>query len=234
VLSGDEILCFPEFRIGHLHPIKKESQMASQPGVIQPNGAKNTVDKPKKVVTIEVRLRDLSQLFNSMDPSPFLEKELDPDAEEWIVSSAEEESEDASPRLVIHLEQPGPVSAYEEETVTNAVHVFFAHKAQLSDRRLRQLFRRGRKSLWIGLAAVAVGVTIGDLAARMLPENPAVQFVRESLIIGIWVALWRPIEIILYDWWPIRDQRKIYERLAQMDVDIRYGGQRHEQSLKSA
>jgi hypothetical protein len=39
---------------------------------------------------IEVRVAELSQLFNSMDPSPFHDKDLDDDAEEFIVSWAKE------------------------------------------------------------------------------------------------------------------------------------------------
>ena len=44
---------------------------------------------------IEVRLRDLGQLFNTMDPSPFHEKDLDHDAEEFIESWAREFPADA-------------------------------------------------------------------------------------------------------------------------------------------
>ena len=39
---------------------------------------------------IELNLRDISQLFNTMDPSPFNERDLDHDAEEFIVSWARE------------------------------------------------------------------------------------------------------------------------------------------------
>src|SRR5258707_10948990 len=39
---------------------------------------------------IEIYLENLEQFFNSMDPSPFHEKDLDDDAEEFIVSWAEE------------------------------------------------------------------------------------------------------------------------------------------------
>jgi hypothetical protein len=47
---------------------------------------------PKGLTThrIEIHLNELSQLFNSMDPSPFHEKDLDDDAEEFIVSWAQE------------------------------------------------------------------------------------------------------------------------------------------------
>jgi len=37
---------------------------------------------------IVVRLNAVGQLFNTMDPSPFHERDLDHDAEEFIVSSA--------------------------------------------------------------------------------------------------------------------------------------------------
>ena len=39
---------------------------------------------------IEISLSRLSQLFNSFDPSPFHERDLDPDAKEYTVGSAEE------------------------------------------------------------------------------------------------------------------------------------------------
>ena len=35
---------------------------------------------------IELRLRRIEQLFDSFDPAPFHEKDLDRDAEEFIVS----------------------------------------------------------------------------------------------------------------------------------------------------
>jgi hypothetical protein len=40
------------------------------------------------------------------------------------------------------------------------------------------------------------------------------------LVIGGWVAMWRPLEIFLYDWWPIRDERQLYERLSVMPVRV--------------
>ncbi|MBM3963286.1 MAG: hypothetical protein FJ306_15525 [Planctomycetes bacterium] len=44
---------------------------------------------------IALRLRELAQLFDSFDPAPFHEKDLDRDAEEFIVSWAREFPADA-------------------------------------------------------------------------------------------------------------------------------------------
>ena len=37
---------------------------------------------------IELRLRELRALFNSLDPAPFLDKDLDDEAERYIVGAA--------------------------------------------------------------------------------------------------------------------------------------------------
>jgi hypothetical protein len=45
---------------------------------------------------------------------------------------------------------------------------------------------------------------------------------RECLIIAGWVAMWRPMEVFLYDWWPIRAEARFQDRLAAMPVRIQY------------
>ena len=51
----------------------------------------------------------------------------------------------------------------------------------------------------------------GELFAELLSE---------SLMIGGWVAMWRPMEIFLYRWWPIVRHRRTYMRLAEMAVTV--------------
>jgi hypothetical protein len=48
------------------------------------------------------------------------------------------------------------------------------------------------------------------------------EVLRESLLIGGWVAMWRPLEVFLYDWWPIRAEARLYDRLAAMPVRLTY------------
>jgi len=44
---------------------------------------------------------------------------------------------------------------------------------------------------------------------------------RESLAIAGWVAMWRPMEIYLYDWWPLRRRERILKKLSQIPVELR-------------
>jgi hypothetical protein len=44
--------------------------------------------------------------------------------------------------------------------------------------------------------------------------------VRESLTIAGWVAMWRPMQIYLYDWWPLLRRSRTYAKLSQMPVEL--------------
>jgi hypothetical protein len=50
---------------------------------------------PPNCVMIQVHLTELKQLFNSIDPSPFRNKDLDPKAEEFIVAWAKDSPRNA-------------------------------------------------------------------------------------------------------------------------------------------
>ena len=44
--------------------------------------------------------------------------------------------------------------------------------------------------------------------------------VKELFIILGWVALWRPAELLLYEWFPIRKKTRLFERLAESDISF--------------
>jgi hypothetical protein len=154
-----------------------------------------------------------------MDPSPFLDKDLDPDAEEFIVSWANELGTESPLALLVHLDQPA-VGTEEGRVLRESVHAFFRHRSELTQKRLRQLFRRGRTSLAIGVLCLAGSILLGDWIAHFSPDSRLGEILRESLLIGGWVSMWRPMEIFLYDWWPIRNERRVYDRLTQSAVRI--------------
>src|SRR5687767_7579139 len=115
---------------------------------MQQDTPSHALDSSKRDV-IEVRLRDVRQLFDAMDPSPFREKDLDPKAEEFIVDSLKELSPRAPHGVIIHVDQPTGLPD-EDRMIGDAVRDHFARKASLSLRDLRRLRRRGLLSLAIG------------------------------------------------------------------------------------
>jgi hypothetical protein len=174
---------------------------------------------PTGCQVIEVHVGELNQLFNAMDPAPFRERDLDPNAEAFIVDWARELHHDRPFALVVHLDrQAGTEDA--AAILKDAVREFFKQRALSTRRKLRQLIKVGRRSLVIGLLVVATSVLAGDLLATALRESRFGAVLRESLLIGGWVAMWRPLEIFLYDWWPIRAEARLFDRLSAMPVRI--------------
>ena len=97
-----------------------------------------------------------------MDPSPFQERDLDDDAEEFIVSWAQEFPRRDQVSLVIHVNQI-PVQPDAQHLVETAVHHYFAYRAKLKRLELRHLLNQGRTSLIIGLAFLAACMLASQL-----------------------------------------------------------------------
>lgn len=169
---------------------------------------------------IEISLRDISQLFNSMDPSPFHEKDLDHDAEEFIESWVSEYHRDEPVSLLIHLQQL-PEAQNAKQTIERAIHHYFAYKAQLNGLEFKRLMKRGRLSLVIGLVFLGICLATGKFVDEM-GRSTLSAFMKEGLMIAGWVAMWRPMEIYLYEWWPLRRRGKIFEKMSRMQVEVRH------------
>ena len=168
---------------------------------------------------IEIRVAELRQLFNAIDPSPFRERDLDPRVEQFIVEWSADFPNHAPLALVVHLERTA-VAADEVRILREAVSEYFGQRAIATRRNLRDLFRRGRISLAIALAFLTTSIVIGDAIAAYFRESRLAEVTREGFLIGGWVAMWRPIEVFLYDWWPIRAEARLFDRLSKMPVRI--------------
>lgn len=172
---------------------------------------------------IKIRVAELRQLFNAIDPSPFRERDLDPRAEEFIVEWASDLPRDAPLALLVLLERDAG-QADEAALLGEAIHQYFKERVASSQRKLRELFRRGRISLVIALAFLSASIAAGDTLARYFHDSRFAEVFREGFVIGGWVAMWRPLEVFLYDWWPIRAEVRLFERLSRMPVRIEYQG----------
>jgi hypothetical protein len=177
------------------------------------------LDDVRPGTTLRLRLSDLRQLFNSMDPAPFRERDLDVTAAAYIVDWARETP--AGPRLSLEVVVDGRETTADETRVLQAaVGDFFRRRAAAKRREVRQLFRIGRISLVIGLLFVAAAAAAAESLSSLIPVERYAKLAHESLIIGGWVALWRPMEIFLYDWWPMVKDARLYDRLGRLGVSV--------------
>jgi len=153
-----------------------------------------------------------------MDPSPFQERDLDDDAEEFIVGWAQEFPRHDPVSLVIHVNQT-PAQPDAQHVVETAVRHYFSYRTNLKRLELRHLLKEGRTSLFIGLTFLAACMLTSQLLRRQ--EETLLIVLREGLIIAGWVAMWRPMEIFLYEWWPLLRRDRLYQKLSRMHVEVR-------------
>jgi hypothetical protein len=186
------------------------------PGV---EGAKSG-QEPPIAGAIEIRISEIAQLFHSLDPFPFRERDLDVAAEEFIVSWARELPTDQPIRIVVHLPKRQALTS-EAQELGPAITRYFNQRAQAIALDLRELFRIGRRALVIGLTVLTFSVVVSQTVAMGLELRPIAGVIQESLLIFGWVANWRPLEIFLYEWWPIVRRRNLYRRLARAEVELR-------------
>lgn len=169
---------------------------------------------------IEVRINKVEQLFNSFDPSPFEERDLDKDAEEHITGWARELPQNTKINIVIYLPALEAQKAVERE-LGLALTNYFRVRAEWLYRDIRELFRVGWRYFFIGLFVLIVCLGASHLIPRIIGQGAMSTIITESLIILGWVANWKPLETFLYDWLPLRRKAKLYLRLSKAHVEIR-------------
>jgi hypothetical protein len=169
--------------------------------------------------SIEIRVEKISQLFDTLDPSAYPQKDLARTTEEFIVGWARELPKSRPIEIVVHL-PAGEAASVAAQQLGDAFSSYFRHNADRLVLDLRELFRIGRWSLLIGMSVLAGCVLLGQFLASRFEEGYFNRFFNEGLIILGWVANWRPIEIFLYEWWPLVRRRELYRRLSVASVRV--------------
>jgi hypothetical protein len=157
-------------------------------------------------------------MFHSFDPAPFREKDLDPAAEEYLEEAVRDIGPSRPIRLRVHL-PPDALAAEAARTLPDAIAHHFSYRAAQTGVDLRRLLGRGAVSLSIGLAFLVLCLWLRTPIAA----DPRYTVFAEGLLIIGWVGLWRPVEIFLYDWWPVRRRQRRFAVLARMPVEIAAG-----------
>ncbi|MFO1426855.1 MAG: hypothetical protein U1F11_07740 [Steroidobacteraceae bacterium] len=165
---------------------------------------------------IEIRLHELRQLFHTLDPAPFHEKDLDPEAAQYLEDAVREIGPRRALKLLVHLPRAAAESA-DARGLADSLANYFRYRAGQCRVDLRRLLTRGAMSLVIGGAFLGLCLS---LRSSLLAGGAASEVLTEGLLIIGWVGLWRPVEIFLYDWWPIWRQRRRFDALARAQVAV--------------
>jgi hypothetical protein len=169
---------------------------------------------------IEIKIKKINQLFNSFDPSPFLDKDLDDDAFEYIVSSVSEQPLKLRQDIILYIPK-NQRSKISEVEIKRAIHNYFEYKKILAERSIKLKLKEGQLSFIVGITFLIACLGVGEYI-KSLATNTFTYIAYEGLLIGGWVAMWKPISDILYVWWPIWKEKNIFRKISEMEIEFRY------------
>jgi|ERR1051325_1955179 hypothetical protein len=169
--------------------------------------------------SIVVPLTSVDQLLEASPQSPFRRRRLKEEAEGFLVEQASALPRCASAKLLISL--PHGEAARECE-VMDAVHEHFNYRRIEAEKQLQHIRRFGWTSLAIALVFLSVAMLLVQTMRRYLPANNLVSVITTGLTVFAWVALWRPGELLLYEWYPFTRDVRLFRKLEQCEIRFRY------------
>ena len=165
--------------------------------------------------TVNVHVHSLARMFNSLDPSPFWDRDLDPAAAEFIEGEFREKLSTHTWHLHVHtLKEAGLATDLQA-----AVERYYERLAASARLQLREDLRVAELALLGGVAIFLACMTGRQVLSGLFDGVP--RFLNEGLIILAWLALWRPTESLVYGWVPLYRKRRLYQRLAGIRVTVR-------------
>jgi hypothetical protein len=167
-----------------------------------------------ETATVNIHVHELSQLFNGFDPSPLADRDLDRGAAEFIESEFRDKIHAAAWHLRVHV-SAGPLSAGE---LREAISNHYGREAMSAQAALADHLWMARLQLAGGIAIFALATSARGMIRWYIHTVPSA--INDALIILGGLALWRPMEALLYEWVPFFRARRLFERLAGMQVSI--------------
>jgi hypothetical protein len=165
---------------------------------------------------VDLHLAGIERLFDNRDPAPFRERDLDPDLVEYMLAASEDLLAEPA-RIVFWLDkscQPNEIEA--------AFRAHFEYELERVDRRRRRNRRTGQLSLLVAVVLITLLLALAQLVGRLATGSLGAGL-KEGLTISCWVLMWRPVEVLVYEWIPWRRERKIIRKLLAIPIDVRIG-----------
>ncbi|MEI8296063.1 MAG: hypothetical protein WCG04_06040 [Alphaproteobacteria bacterium] len=171
---------------------------------------------------VEVRVKNPFQLFDSRDPAPFRDRDLDEDFVEYIVATMREFSHKTPVKILIHIQGKESKDLPHDE-IRAAIQSYWAYQIELFERDLKSFFKRAQLFMVIGILVLILCVTVAQSIAVPTPAG-FWGVLREGIVIFGWVSVWKPIELLLFDWYPLFEKVRLYRKLLKTEVDIAVTG----------
>jgi hypothetical protein len=175
--------------------------------------------------TLDVRLElaELRELFNASPPDPLAGR---PYAESGVDRILNQLRPRPGRRVRTTIVLPEAARAPDlEARCRAALENYFGARIAYLDNDNSSLWHEGRATLTRGLLFLAICMLGSHIVGEPKYLHPVLaRFLDEGFVIAGWVALWWPLDVLLYQHWPLARERRMYESLRSMELSLDFAG----------
>jgi len=182
--------------------------------------------KTRSTIDITLHLDEAEHFFTAPEINPLAHKAVYEPGVDTVFSQVRASRLREAVHLALFLPADRITPSLEQQ-IKEALNDYCQYKSNGIQQDLNLQWRAGRRALWFGLIFLAVSLVLSGLggfiatnAANTLAKALGSFMYNGFMIIG-WVSLWTPFSMLVFDWWPDWINKKSYERMAKMAIDIR-------------
>jgi len=162
---------------------------------------------------IELKVDNLSYIFNDWDSAIFRRRDIDPELIEFL----EDCSSDIPLRHGIELHfdvLKGVKDLKKEKQIVTGIKNHLNYLLYVQKSTINRLYKRIISSIALGVLLTAFSSLLGTI----MPESIISAVVEEGVNIGGWVFLWEAVYMIFFEIGGVRNRTKEYERLVKAPI----------------
>ncbi len=165
---------------------------------------------------IDIKVATIDHLFDRRDPAPFRDRDLDDDLSEYLLDASEDLHKEPRIRVVFWLE-----AHCASDEISTAYHAHFQFVLERLARTRKRTRRFGQVAMMIAIAILVASFSLSRVVTQFVGGSLG-EGLKEGLVIFSWVVMWRPVELLIFDWIPVRRERAVIRRLVDARVDVRF------------
>ena len=173
-------------------------------------------------ICIELSLEKPEQIFDLRDPSAFINRDIDSDFEDFVVSATEDFGPKQPMKLQIFFSKRTDgrrKKKITDEEICQAIRNYFTYVSSITTKKLRRSVRNAQFFLAVGVVLLMVCL-FGAEALGSFSSHPVLNVIKQGLEIIAWVSLWRPFETLIFDFWPIVERRRTFDKISTLEIKI--------------
>lgn len=164
----------------------------------------------KDTVVIEMALDEPFDIYDDKDPSPLKMRDFSKSVQEYIIEGVLVIPKNKKIRIDFYFYKFN-ITQEEILLLEKSYKAFFAYEIRLKHYEMKQKLKQGFRSMLSGLLFLFCCMHISR--TFFLSDSTLLSsFAAEGLNVLGWVSLWNPVQVFLYELWPISQKRKLLER----------------------